>query len=196
MIKIGEYNTLKVVRKADFGVYLGANTERTSDDILLPKNSMTRDDIELDDEIEVFIYRDSWDRLIATQKQPKATVNNLAVLEVKEIKENIGAFIDIGLERDVLVPYKEQEYTLKEGKSYLFYLYIDKTGRLAATTDVDKYLDYKEDAVLNEEATGIVYGYQTNGSLSIAVDNKYRGAVLTKEFFEELKPGDTVTNSL
>ncbi|MGL5574777.1 MAG: CvfB family protein [Sarcina sp.] len=193
MIKIGEYNKLKVVRKAEFGVFLDAQTRFTSDDILVPNNGIVTENIEIGDELEVFVYRDSFDRMIATEKKPKAIVGELAVLEVKEKKENIGAFLDIGLERDVLVPHKEQEYELEIGKSYLVYLYVDKTGRLAATTNVDKYLDYMEEPEMHKEVSGIVYGYQTNGSLAVAIDNEFRAAVLTREFFTEVKPGEVIT---
>ncbi|WP_297435559.1 S1 RNA-binding domain-containing protein [uncultured Clostridium sp.] len=196
MIKIGDYNKLEVVRQSAFGMFLGAKTSSTDDDILIPNNNILTNDVKIGDEIEAFIYRDSADRLIATEKKPLAVVGDLAVLTIKELNEKIGAFADLGLERDILIPFKEQKYTLEVGKSYLLYIYVDKTGRLAATTDVDRDLDYMEDAELNAEATGIIYGFQTNGSLSIAIDNKYKGAVLTKEFYENFKIGDTVTGTI
>ena len=193
MIKIGDYNKLKVARKAEFGYFLDVESRFTSDDLLLPTKSLVTENVEIGDELEVFVYRDTFDRMIATEVKPKATVGQLAVLEIKEVKENLGAFADIGLERDVLVPHKEQLYDLEVGKSYLLYMYVDKTGRLAATTNVDRYLDVMDDAQLHQEVTGIVYGYQTNGSLCVAIDNEYRAAVLTKEFFKEVKPGEMIT---
>lgn len=195
MIKIGDYNKFKIARKADFGYYLDAEGKRTSDDILLPNGSTVDEGLEIGDEVEVFVYRDSWDRIIATQKKPFAVVGDLAVLEVKTVND-IGAFVDFGLERDILVPHKEQLYKMEEGKSYLVYIYIDKTGRLAATTDVDRYLDYMEEPELWTEVTGRVYGYQTNGSLSVAVDKLYKAAVLTKEYFTDIKPGDVIKGKI
>ncbi|MGL5767458.1 MAG: CvfB family protein [Sarcina sp.] len=192
MIKIGDFNKLTVIRKSDFGVFLNAETQNTNDDILVPNNSLLTEEIEIGDELEVFIYRDSWDRMIATEKKPKAIVGDLAILEIKDIREDIGAFADIGLERDLFIPFKEQKFELEIGKSYLLYVYVDKTGRLAATTDVDRYLEEMENPELHSEVKGIVYGYQTNGSLCVAVDNKYKAAVLTREFFDEIKPGEYV----
>lgn len=195
MIKIGDYNKLKVVRKADFGLYLEGKTERSTDDILLPTASMESKNIEVGDEIEVFIYRDSRDRMIATEKKPLAKVSDIAFLEVKAISE-IGAFVNFGLEKDILVPHREQTYEMEVGKSYLVYIYVDKTGRLAATTNIDRYLDYMEEPELWEEVTGIVYGYQTNRSLCVAVDNIYKATVLTKEYFTHIKPGDVIKGKI
>ncbi|WP_297521218.1 S1-like domain-containing RNA-binding protein [uncultured Clostridium sp.] len=193
MIKIGDYNILKVVRKAEIGIFLDGGTRSSSDDILVPNNNLITKDIEIGDNLEVFMYRDTFDRIIASEKKPKAIVGEVAYLEIKEIKESLGAFADIGLERDVLVPHKEQGYDLEVGKSYLLYMYVDKTGRLAATTNVDRYLENMEDPLMHEEVTGVVYGFQTNGSLCVAIDNQYRAAVLTREFFTAFKAGDTIT---
>lgn len=195
MIKIGDYNKLKVVRKADFGLYLEGRTERSTDDILLPTSSIISENIELGDEIEVFIYRDSRDRMIATEKKTLAKVSDLAVLEVKAISE-IGAFVDFGLEKDILVPHREQTYEMEVGKSYLVYIYVDKTGRLAATTNVDRYLDYMDEPELWKEVSGIVYGYQTNRSLCVAIDKTYKATVLTKEYFTDIKPGDIINGKI
>ena len=87
-------------------------------------------------------------------------------------------------------------YEMKEGKSYLVYLYVDKTGRIAATTDVDRYLDYMEEPKKLENVSGIVYGYQTNGSLSVAINNEFKGTVLNTEYFTDIKPGDIVSGKI
>lgn len=191
MINIGDFNEIKVVRKAEFGYYLERGSKRTSDDILLPNGSLDGKEINVGDTVNAFIYRDSRDRLIATLKTPLAVVGDVASLEITQIT-NFGAFANFGLERDVLVPLKEQKYKLEEGKKYLLYLYLDKTGRLAATTDVDKYLEEMEDVNLMDEVEGIVYGYQTNGSLRVAINNKYRGVVLKNEYFTNIIPGDII----
>lgn len=196
MVNIGHYNKLKIVRKATFGMFLDGMTSRTDDDILIPNTNLLTPEVKIGDELDVFVYRDSSDRLIATEVKPKATVGDLAILKIKEINEKIGAFADLGLERDILIPFKEQKYPLEVNKEYLLYIYIDKTGRLAATTDVDRYLDYIEEPEMHKEVSGVVYGYQTNGSLSVAIDNEYKAAVLTKEFFENIKIGDTVTGTI
>lgn len=198
MINIGEFNNLKVVRTAEFGYYLDAGTGNTSDDVLLPNKSALGKELSIGDEVNAFIYRDSKDRIIATLKAPLATVGDIAYLKV-EGKTNFGSFVNFGLERDILVPFKEQEYPLKEGNKYLFYIYLDKTGRIAATADVDKHLENLDVENLEEiqqsqyrvgdDVTGIVYGFQTNESAMIAVDNNYRGVILHNEYFTELKEG-------
>lgn len=201
MIKVGEFNTLTVIRKADFGYYLDAKTGNSDDDILLPNGNATKDDIKIEDELLVFIYRDSKDRLISTMKTPIAKVGDIAYLRVVS-NASFGSFIDIGLERDVFVPITEQKYPLIQEAQYLFYIYVDRTNRLAATTNIDKYLDCldtenEEEIIENQyrigdEITGIVYGFQTNGSVMIAVDNKYKGIILKNEYFTEINPGDKV----
>lgn len=120
MIKIGEINKLKVLRKKDYGYFLDGQTKEKSDDILLPnQNIVDESSINLNQELEVFIYKDSQNRLIATQKKPKAMAGQVAILEVCDNSE-IGSFIDIGLERDVLVPFRERKYKLLKKKNILF----------------------------------------------------------------------------
>lgn len=191
MIKIGEYNELEIVREADFGYYLDGGTGKSSDDILLPKGNALGKELKKGDVINAFIYRDSKDRKIATLKEPKITVGEVGYLKIVGISK-VGAFANFGLERDVLVPLKEQKYNLQKDKEYLLYMYVDKTGRLAATTDIDRYLEIMEDVNVGDEVSGIVYGYQTNNSLMIAIDGKYKGVILKNEYFTNIKPGDTV----
>ncbi len=189
MIKIGEFNKLKIVRKASFGYYLDADTGNTSDDILLPNNSALGAEINIGDEVEAFIYRDSSDRLIATLKKPLAKVGDIAYLKVVSTTK-IGSFIDFGLERDILVPFKERLYPLQNDKYYLFYIYLDNTRRIAATTNVDKYLESQSNYKVGDTVKGTVYGFQTNESAMVAVDNKYRGVILKNEYFTEINHGD------
>ncbi len=198
MINIGEFNILKIVRKADFGYYLDAETGRTSDDILLPTKSALEKELSIGDEVKAFIYRDSKDRIIATLKEPLAVVGEMAYLKVVS-KTKIGSFIDFGMERDIFVPMKEQVYTLEIGNFYLFYIYLDKTNRIAATTNIDRYLEnldteepeeiLKSNYRVGDEVVGIVYGFQTNGSAMIAVDKIYRGVILKNEYFVDIKEG-------
>ncbi|MBU3114475.1 CvfB family protein [Clostridium lacusfryxellense] len=189
MIKIGDLNNLTVVRRADFGYYLGAGTDNTSDDILLPMKSTLGRGLKIDEEVEAFIYRDSSDRLIATLKKPLAKVGDLAYLKVVDMTA-IGSFVEIGLERDILVPFKEENYKLETGRKYLFYIYLDKTGRLAATTFIDQYLYDTDSYEIDDEVEGTVYGIQTNGTLMIAVDDIYRAVILRNENYTSVTPGD------
>lgn len=195
MIKVGQYNMLEVARECDFGYYLNRGTGKTKDDILLPKRELKSKELKIGESIKAFVYRDSKDRLISTLREPLAEVGDIALLEVAA-NSNIGAFLNIGLEKDILVPKKEMLYEMEEGKKYLVYIYVDKTGRLAATTDIDRYLDYMEEPKNLEEVSGIVYGYQTNKSLSVAIDNKYKGTVLSTEYFNNIKPGETIKGKI
>lgn len=189
MINIGDINNLKVVRRAEFGYYLDAETGDTSDDILLPMKSTLGRALNIDDEVEAFIYRDTSDRLISTLKRPHAKVGDLAYLKVVDITV-IGSFVDIGLERDILVPFKEENYKLETGRKYLFYIYLDKTGRLAATTYIDKYLHDTNSYNIDDEVEGTVYGFQDNGSIMIAIEDTYRAVILRKECYTNVAPGD------
>ena len=189
MINIGDINNLKVVRRAEFGYYLDAETGDTSDDILLPMKSTLGRALSIDDEVEAFIYRDTSDRLISTLKKPHAKVGDLAYLKVVDIT-TIGSFVDIGLERDILVPFKEENYKLETGRKYLFYIYLDKTGRLAATTFIDRYLHDTNSYNIDDEVEGTVYGFQDNGSIMIAIEDTYRAVILRKECYNSVAPGD------
>ena len=193
MIKLGQYNKLKVKRKADFGYFLDAETGHTSDDVLLHNRLLNKNKIEVDDEVEVFIYKDSEGRLAATMEYPKAAVGDIAYLKVVA-HTKIGSFIDIGLPKDILVPFKAQKYEMTKGNRYLFYIYEDKTGRLAATTDIFPYLSVEAPYKVGDSVEGIVYGFQTNNSACVCVDNKYDAVILNNEYFTELNIGDKLEN--
>ena len=189
MIKIGDFNKLKVKRKADFGYFLDGKTNNTKDDILLHNRLIGKNKIEVGDEVEAFIYKDSEDRMTATLIPPKAKVGDIAKLKVVA-HTKIGSFIDIGLTKDILVPFKSRTYDLEKGQRYPFYIYVDKSKRIAATTDIDMYLTTDHNYNIGDIVTGIVYGFQTNNSAMVAIDNKYAGVILHNEYFTELKPGD------
>lgn len=197
MIKFGDYNELKVAREASFGLYLDKETGNTSDDILLPTGSIVGETPKVGETVTVFIYRDSKDRLIATMKQPKVTVDNTAVLSVSSVT-NFGAFVNFGLERDILVPQREMKFPLETGKEYLFFIYEDKTGRLAASTEVGRYLETPEEEIykVGDTVSGIVYNKQTNGTLEVAIDDKYPGIILVNEYFFNANPGDRISGTV
>ena len=142
MFNVGEYSQMTVKRKLDFGYYLDAKTGVENDDIFLPIKSPDKE-LNIGDEIEVFIYKDSQDRIIATAKKPMAKAGDIAYLQIVA-KTKFGAFADFGLERDIFIPFKEQDYDLETGKKYLLYIYVDKTNRLAATTYIEDYLETTE----------------------------------------------------
>ena len=183
---LGKKRTLMVVKKVDFGVYLGTNEER----VLLPKKQVPHD-IEIGDPIEVFLYKDSSDRLIATTTTPKITLDELAVLEVADTAK-IGAFLNWGLEKDLLLPFKEQTSKVKKGDKVLAALYIDKTGRLCATMKVYPKLRTDHSYQKDDQVQGIIYDKSDNFGMFVAVDNCYSALIPKREAFGELKVGDMV----
>ena len=186
MLRIGEYNKMKVDREKDFGFYLRELDGRA--EVLLPKSLLEGNKVSVGDEVEVFIYRDSKDRALATFKKPLAKAFDVAYLKVVQQSE-FGAFIDFGLDRDIFVPLKEQRYKLHTGKKYLFYIYVDKTDRLAATTEVENYIEIGEGYKVGDEVTAMVYSKTPAGTLNVAIDGKYKGLVLPNESYCEVHPG-------
>lgn len=189
MIKLGEYQVLTIVKKTEFGVYL-AEGEGSSEKVLLPIKQVS-DDARLGDRQRVFIYRDSEDRLIATTNTPKLTVGETEVLRVNDITK-IGAFLDWGLERDILLPFKEMTERVRKDKEYLVALYIDKSNRLAATMKVYKYLKIAGDYEKDDDAEGIIYEINDDIGAFVAIDNRYHGLIPKKEIHEKLNVGDKV----
>jgi hypothetical protein len=191
LVNIGNYNTLKVKRKAEFGYFLDGQTKNSNDDILLHNRFIEGEKINVGDEIRVFIFKDSQNRLCATLKHPKAVVGEIQKLKVVENTE-IGTFIDLGLPKDVLVPFKEKTYDLLPHHKYLFYIYLDKSNRIAATTNIDSFLTTDHNYNIGDNVVGVVYGFQTNNSAMVCIDNKYAGVILHNEYFTELNIGDEV----
>ncbi len=186
MIYLGEYNELKVDRQVDFGYYL---EDEEKNAVLLPKGSLNGNSIEVGEMVEAFIYKDSKDRLIATLKKPYIQVGEVAYLKIVGTSD-FGAFADMGLERDIFIPLKEQKFKLVKGKSYLLYAYVDKTGRLAATTYVDSYIDIGENYNVNDEVYAIAYGRGGDKTIRVAIDGLYQGIILGNEHYEDIYPGD------
>ncbi len=204
MIKLGEIQTLKIVKKVEFGVYLadeGQNEEQnaaerpgqalqTSEKVLLPGRQVPRE-AGIGTEVEVFVYRDSKDRLIATTARPLITLGGVARLRVVQTGQ-IGAFLDWGLEKDLLLPFKEQKKRVKEGETCLVALYIDKSGRLCATMNVYRYLRQDSPYKKDDRVTGTVYEISDNFGAFVAVDDMYSGLIAKKELYGDVQVGGTV----
>lgn len=190
MIELGKRQKLKVVRMKEFGVYLGEH-EGDEAAVLLPKKQVP-EGTKLGDELEVFIYKDSEDRLIATTGVPKLQVGEVAVLKVKEVGK-IGAFLDMGLEKDLLLPFKEQNHKVRQGEDCLVALYIDKSKRLAATMRVYSYMSSESPYQKDDKVTGTVYELNENLGAFVAVDNRYYGLVPKKESYGNIHEGDIIT---
>jgi len=190
MIELGKYQTLEVAKKTDFGLYLAEEGSDGKHTILLPIREVPEGTV-LGDKLNVFLYKDSEDREIATTKTVPVVIGGLAVLKVKEVSP-IGAFLDWGLMKDLLLPYKEQTAPVEEGNNILITLYVDKSSRLCGTMKVYDLLStdstYKKDDMVN----GIVYEGIDSYGVFVAVDNKYSAMLPKNELFSSVKVGDTI----
>lgn len=189
MIRLGEIQTLQIVKKVEFGVYLGDGHNR-EERVLLPKKQVPQE-AQTGDEIEVFVYRDSKDRLIATTNMPKITLGGVARLKVAQVGK-IGAFLDWGLEKDLLLPFKEQTKRVSAGEECLAALYIDKSNRLCATMNVYPYLDTDSPYGKEDRVTGVVYEISQNFGAFVAVDDRYSALIPKRELYGAVEVGDTV----
>lgn len=189
MIELGKRQLLEVVRKKEFGVYLGEKADDESA-VLLPKKQVP-EGTEIGDKIEVFIYKDSEDRLIATTGEALVQVGEVALLKVKEVGK-IGAFLDMGLEKDLLLPFKEQNHKVRAGEECLVALYVDKSRRLAATMKVYSYMSNQSPYKKDDKVTGTVYEINEDLGAFVAVDNRYYGLIPARELFGDIHEGDTV----
>lgn len=191
MLEIGKRQLLTIVKKVDFGVYLAKEQEADSEEkVLLPRKEVP-ENAQPGDEIEVFLYRDSKDRMIATVRQPKLSLGEVAVLRVKE-NGKIGAFLDWGLEKDLLLPFREQVRKVRPGEECLVALYLDKSKRLCATMKVYHYLRTDSPYEKDQKVTGTLYEISDNFGAFVAVDNCYSALIPKKEPLGNARVGDTV----
>ena len=189
MIQLGEIQTLKIVKQVEFGVYLydGENQEER---VLLPGKQVL-EGAACGDEVDVFVYRDSKDRLIATTNRPKITLHGVERLRVAQVGK-IGAFLDWGLEKDLLLPFKEQTRRVSAGEECLAALYIDKSNRLCATMNVYPYLKRDSSYKKDYRVSGTVYEISQNFGAFVAVDDQYSGLIPKRELYGTVNIGDTV----
>lgn len=188
MIHIGEYNSLRIDRIADPGAFL-VDTEEN--DVLLPHKYLL-DNMVVDDYVNVFVYKDNQGRPIATTLKPYATVGEFAVLEVNECTEH-GCFLELGIQKDVLLPFREQRSTLNSGDKVLVYIYLDlKTERLVATEKTRKHLEpYTEE--LNREPQKTIIAEETPLGYKCIVLPHYNGMLYHNELHAEVNVGDILT---
>ncbi|AFK05379.1 hypothetical protein Emtol_4256 [Emticicia oligotrophica DSM 17448] len=188
MLNLGEKNTLKILRGTGVGMFLG---DDEGNDVLLPKKYIPEDAI-VGDNIEVFIYRDSEDRIIATTLEPKIKLNEFAFLEVKAVTP-VGAFLDWGLEKDLLVPFREQNRKLEVGKSCVVFLYIDEeTDRLAASCKINRFFEKENINLKVGEEVDLLVFEETNLGLNAIINNQYKGLIYENEIFQRIKVGSRV----
>lgn len=219
MIRLGEWQEMVVVKTVDFGAYLAplqedgqdgkaaragqagrdaqggqagrpAQTAETEERILLPAKQVPEGS-KIGDTLRVFVYRDSGDRMIATVKTPLLVMGQVAELAVAQVGK-VGAFLDWGLEKDLLLPYKEQKYRVREGDKVLVSLYIDKSNRLCATMNVYKNLRADSTYKKDDRVKGRVYEISDNFGAFVAVDNQYSALIPKKELYGDVRIGEDI----
>lgn len=190
MIQLGRKQTLKIVKQVEFGVYLAEETD-SQERVLLPRRQVP-EDAQPGGEVEVFIYKDSSDRLIATTNTPLIMLGEVRELTVLQVGE-IGAFLDWGLEKDLLLPFREQTRRVSAGEKCLAALYIDKSSRLCATMNVYPYLRTDSPYKKDDKVTGRVYETSGQFGLFVAVDHIYSGLIPRKEVYGDIRIGDDIS---
>lgn len=190
MIEIGKWQTLQVIRSKDFGVYL-AKEQGDKDAVLLPRKQVP-DGLKAGGQIEVFVYLDSSDRPIATVNRPLITLHEIKRLRVASVGK-IGAFMDWGLEKDILMPFKEMVGKVREDKEYLVYMYMDKSNRPCVSMRLYEHLSTDSPYEKDNQVEGYVYQISDKIGALVAVADKYQGLVPRQELHKRLYVGDTMT---
>lgn len=188
MLEVGKYNTLTIVKDLDFGVYLDGGNGK---EILLPARYVPKN-VKPGDEVEVFIYHDNEGRLIATTARPLAIVGEFKFMEVKSVN-NTGAFLEWGLMKDLLVPFKEQKMPMREGRWYLVYIHIDHiTGRIVASARVDKFLDNVMPEYTFNQEVDLLIADETDIGYKVIINNLHWGLIYYNEVFRRLEKGEQI----
>lgn len=192
MLQLGKRQELRIVKKVEFGVYLADQTDTAyaEEKVLLPGKEVPVD-AQVGDLLSVFVYRDSKDRLISTTREPLISVGQAALLKVKDVGR-IGAFLDWNLEKDLLLPFKEQTMQVRPGDECLVTLYIDKSGRLCTTMKVYHYLKTDSPYQKDDMVKGLVYEISERFGVFVAVDNCYSALIPAKEPAAGIKVGERI----
>ncbi len=188
LLAIGKYNQLEVLKTVDFGLYLDGGPYG---EILLPQRYVP-EGTEVGQELEVFLYNDSEDRLIATTERPLATVGEFAFLEAKEVGE-YGAFLEWGLPKDLLVPFREQALRMQRGQSYLVYVYLDdSTDRIAASSRWKRFVEEKDEAgeLQVDEEVSIFIAERTDLGYKVVINHRFQGILYHNQIFQSIAIGD------
>jgi uncharacterized protein len=185
MIELGKLNNLRIVKEVDFGLYLdGAE----AGEILLP-NRYVPQKFEIDEIIEVFIYKDSEDRIIATTESPYAMVGEFALLKVKAV-DKVGAFMEWGLMKDLLVPFNEQQVRMEQGKKYLVRVFIDEvTQRIVASARIEKFLDKTISEFIEGQEVDVIIANQTDLGYKVIINNTHTGVIYQNEIYRPIDRG-------
>ncbi|MBO5720636.1 MAG: GntR family transcriptional regulator [Bacteroidales bacterium] len=189
MIQLGKYSTLKIVKELDFGMYLDGGEDYG--EILLPTKYIPRG-VKLGDEIEVFLYLDSEDRIIATTLRPYAQAGEFAYLEVASVNR-VGAFLNWGLPKDLLVPFREQRSEMKQGYKYIVYIYADvESRRLVASAKLNKFLDNTPVEYEYNQEVDLLVTQKTDLGWKVIVNSRHSGMIYDNEIFVPIQKGDRI----
>ena len=185
VVNIGKYNTLRVIKEVDFGVYLDGEQEG---EILMPVRYVPKN-CKVGDSVDVFLYLDSEDRLVATTEKPYAQVGEFAMLRVKSVNK-IGTFLDWGIMKDLLVPFREQKVTMEEERSYLVYIYVDaESKRIVASAKLNKFLNKTVPEYTVGQQVDLVVESETDLGFKAIINNSHWGILYENEVFEQLDKG-------
>ena len=186
MIALGKYTELKILRKTSVGFFLG---DEEGEEVLLP-NKYCSENMKPEEELMVFVYRDSSEKKVATTLIPKISLHEFALLEVSSVS-GVGAFLDWGLEKELMVPFREQRQKMEEGRWYIVYLDLDeKTDRLYASNRIEKFLRNEAVSLTISEEVELLVLQKTDLGYSVIVNNAYKGLIYENEVFQELNIGD------
>ncbi len=192
MLNIGQYNTLLISRRTENGFYL-AETEpgEMLEEVLLPNKYITPE-MKEGDKLKVFVYKDSEDRPVATTQAPLAQVGEAAYLLVKEVN-NIGAFLDWGLEKDLFLPFREQTERIEADRYYLVYIFLDYASkRIAATTNLNKFIKNKDVELKQNDEVDLLITYENEVGIRVIINQKYWGILFKNEIFKPVEKGTHV----
>ncbi len=185
MIELGRINNLRIVKELSFGLYLDGGE---AGEILLPARYIP-EKFEIDEMLEVFIYKDSEDRIIATTETPYAMVGEFALLQVKAV-DRIGAFMNWGLMKDLLVPFSEQQVRMEQGKKYIVRVMVDeKTQRIIASARIEKFLDFSASDFTEGQAVDILIANQTDIGYKVIINNSFTGVIYQNEVYGSIDRG-------
>ena len=189
-MKIGQFNTLRINRKVDFGAYL---IDEDTHEVLLPKRYLT-DDMKIGDEISVFVYNDSENRPVATTEAPRAAVGDFALMRVKAVNK-VGAFLDWGLvAKDLLVPFREQRVDMQAGRSYIVRVYLDEASkRIVASAKLAKFLNQTEPDYYHRQRVEVLIVQRSDLGYRVIVNNAHWGQIYQNEIYQDVNIGDRFT---
>ena len=186
MINIGEYNTLEILRATEPGMFLG---DADGNEVLLP-NRYVEDVFKVGDDVEVFIYLDNDERLVAVTDEPHIMRDDFAVLRCNAVND-YGAFLDWGMVKELFCPFKEQAFPMKKGGWYLVHCYLDeKSERLVATSKTNRFLDNEELTVSEFEEVNLIVSHPSDFGMNVIVNKKHTGLIYKDSIFQELSIGD------